>query len=160
MRTIFAGRNVQIAPIADPDFAQDIKRDGQQAKNQHRCQADDRLNRAKKPAPGKQRNYWREKEWVSANGKRSRKLFLAGQKSRAIKESKNAKHSVRYRSRLAMSARELSATAYDHPNQSADQRADHHQHEQHAARKSGAYAIDSAISVHARRFLATLAGKN
>jgi hypothetical protein len=66
---------------------------------------------------------------VSADRKRSSKLFLAGQKSLAVKESKNAKHSVRYRSRLAVSARQLSAASNDHPNESADQRADHYQHE-------------------------------
>ena len=97
---------------------------------------------------------------MSANGKRCGKLFLAGHKNRAVKESKNGEHSVRNRSRLAVSALELSAAANDHPNESGDQRADHHQHKQHTSRKSGAYAIDSAISVHARWFLATLAGKN
>ena len=97
---------------------------------------------------------------MSANGKRCGKLFLAGHKNRAVKESKNGEHSVRNRSRLAVSALELSAAANDHPNESGDQRADHHQHKQHTSRKSGAYAIDSAAPIHARWFLATFAGES
>jgi hypothetical protein len=128
MRAIFAGRNIQVAPITGTDFAKDIERRRQQTEKQYCRQTDDRFDRAKKPAAGKQRDYRREKKWMSANGKRSSDLFLAGHKNRAVKESKNSEHSVRYCSRLAVSALELSAAANDHPNESADQRADHRQH--------------------------------
>jgi hypothetical protein len=97
---------------------------------------------------------------MSANRKRGSKLFLAGHKSRAVRKLKNVGHSVRGHSHLSVSARELPTAPHDHPDESADQTADHHQHKEHTTRKSGTYPIDSAVPRHARWFLATLAGEN